>query len=132
MPSGLIVDDDKYIREMIPKLAEPLACIWTASENGGDALKLCFDNRFDIVICNWHMPEMDGCEFVRHIRSLAGYQVTPVLFFTGDEKAQAHNKCFDGDSNITWVLKNDGVEALLNTLDESLKTQVETKQSGSG
>ncbi len=42
---------------------------------------------FDVIICDIHMPEMDGYTFVRQIRlgAVDGYQEIPVLILTGDD-----------------------------------------------
>lgn len=120
MNRGLMVDDDRSFRTIIPALVNNKGFVWETAENGVEALKICFDQRFDIIVCDWHMPEMDGVYFVQHIRHLAGYQQVPIIFFTCDRKFGEIVKTFGDDNNIEWLLKGQGVEPVVKRLKEKI------------
>ena len=44
-----------------------------------DALALCCCERFDALIIDYFMPDMNGVEFSRFVRSLDGYRVTDFM-----------------------------------------------------
>ena len=53
------------------------------AENGADALeKLKEQKTVDLILTDWNMPEMNGEEFVRNLRSNASYKNIPVLMIT--------------------------------------------------
>ena len=52
------------------------------AENGVDALEKIGDQDFDMVITDWNMPEMNGEELVKELRSSSKYKETPILMIT--------------------------------------------------
>ncbi len=52
------------------------------AENGVDALEKIGDQDFDMVITDWNMPEMNGEELVKELRSNSKYKETPILMIT--------------------------------------------------
>lgn len=65
----LIVDDSTTMLRIISNtlLRVGVENIMTA-ENGLDAFNKFSANRFDLIITDWNMPEMDGLEFVKKVR----------------------------------------------------------------
>ncbi len=68
MASILIVDDEKAIRAGFKEYAEFLGFSVTEAKDGMEAVSLCRDADFDIILMDVMMPRMDGftAEFVRH------------------------------------------------------------------
>ncbi len=54
----------------------------TEAENGVDALDKMGDANWDMVITDWNMPEMNGEELVKELRSKDQYKDTPILMIT--------------------------------------------------
>jgi len=66
----LVVDDDDFQRHMVVQILQSIEAKSVCSaENGKHALDLIHQNNqpIDVVICDLHMPEMDGLEFLRHL-----------------------------------------------------------------
>jgi len=82
---ALVVDDDAFARNLGRKLLESIgiATVLTA-ESGADAIGLVASKsaRIDIVLCDLHMPEIDGFEVRRRLRALA--PAMPFVMVTGD------------------------------------------------
>lgn len=64
----LVTDDEIMIRKLIRKYAEFEGHTVTEASNGMEAVVLCRDNKFDIVIMDIMMPELDGFSACREIR----------------------------------------------------------------
>ena len=64
----LVTDDEVMIRKLIRKYAEFEGHTVTEASNGMEAVVLCRDNDFDIVIMDIMMPELDGFSACREIR----------------------------------------------------------------
>lgn len=75
----LVVDDEIQIRKLIRKYAEYEGHDVTEAENGADAVRLCERKRFDIIIMDVMMPELDGFSASRMIRSFSD---TPILILS--------------------------------------------------
>lgn len=75
----LVVDDEIQIRKLIKKYAEYEGHDVTEAENGIEAVRLCENRRFDIIIMDIMMPELDGLSASRMIR---GFSDTPILILS--------------------------------------------------
>ncbi|PZQ44774.1 MAG: hypothetical protein DI551_09435 [Micavibrio aeruginosavorus] len=64
------------------------------SENGEEALQLFKVNEYDIVLMDCQMPEMDGYEATRRIRSIQnGSKRTPIVAMTANAMVGDREKC---------------------------------------
>ena len=79
----LIVDDDpELLRFLIEELTEQgLHC--DGANCGGDALLLLRQEHFDLVLLDWTLPDFDGIEICRRLRSSG--DTTPVLMLTAHD-----------------------------------------------
>jgi len=85
----LVVDDEKRIRELITKYAVFEGYYVTESGNGLDAVKLCSENNYDIIIMDVMMPELDGFSTVKEIRKTKDIPVI-MLSARGEEYDKIH------------------------------------------
>jgi two-component system, OmpR family, response regulator len=76
----LVVDDEQFLRDAVAASLRFLGFEVTAAENGTDALRLARGHRFDLVVLDVLLPDMDGFEIVRRLRR-EGNRV-PVIFLT--------------------------------------------------
>ena len=79
----LIVDDDpELLRFLIEELMQQgLDC--EGASCGGDALLLLRQTRFDLVVLDWTLPDFDGIEICRRLRSSG--DTTAVLMLTAHD-----------------------------------------------
>ena len=87
----LVVDDEAKIRMMIRKYAEFEGFSVTEAEYGMQAVTICRKDprRFDLIVMDVMMPELDGFSAVREIRKISS---TPVLMLSarGEEYDRIH------------------------------------------
>lgn len=81
----LVCDDEVKIRETFYDYLSAKGFAVTLSSNGREAAERCESESFDLVILDVMMPEMNGLEACRRIRSVSD---TPVLFLSalGEER----------------------------------------------
>lgn len=75
----LTVDDEERIRALIRKYAEFEGHEVTEAADGMEAVKLCREKTFDIIIMDIMMPELDGFSAVREIRK---FSETPIIMLS--------------------------------------------------
>ena len=76
----LIVDDSSTMRRIIINTLTKLGYqAFIEAGNGREALEKLGAGPVDLVITDWNMPEMDGLDFVRSLRSTSHGKNVPVL-----------------------------------------------------
>ena len=85
----LIVDDEAKIRLLIAKYAAFEGYATEEAENGMQAVEMCREKKYDLIIMDVMMPELDGFSAVREIRK---NQNTPVIMLSarGEEYDRIH------------------------------------------
>ena len=63
MSKLLVVDNEKKIREIIKKYAEFEGHEVTEASGGLEAINICRDKDFDIIILDIMMPDLDGFRY---------------------------------------------------------------------
>lgn len=79
MSKLLIVDDEFRIRELIKKYALYEGHEVDEAQDGEQAVLMCRNNAYDLIIMDIMMPVMDGFEAVRQIRRFC---TTPVIMLS--------------------------------------------------
>jgi two-component system, OmpR family, response regulator len=76
----LVVDDEPFLRDAVAASLRFLGFEITTADTGAEALRVARDLRFDLVVLDVLLPDIDGFEIVRRLRQ-DGYEV-PVIFLT--------------------------------------------------
>lgn len=85
----LVVDDFSTMRRIVRNLLKELGFMNVEeAEDGADALAKLQSSAYDFVITDWNMPNMDGLELLKNIRSDAGLATLPVLMVTAEAKKE--------------------------------------------
>jgi len=83
---ALVADDNNLIREMIAEFLSSIGIEVTAAKDGKEAFTLFKNRKFDMVITDIEMPEMDGISFLKEIRKVDN--VVPVLILSSRGEPQ--------------------------------------------
>jgi two-component system, OmpR family, phosphate regulon response regulator PhoB len=78
----LLVEDEKDIRELIELQLKLNKYDVVSCANGSDAIKLIDSESFDLYILDRMLPEVEGLEICKHIRSLKQISNLPILIIT--------------------------------------------------
>jgi two-component system chemotaxis response regulator CheY len=117
MKQILTVDDSASIRQMVSFTLTKTGYVVTEAVDGRDGLSQCGRQKFDLIITDLNMPNLDGIQMIAAIRKLPGYAFTPILMLTTEsqvEKKDAGRKAgatgwivkpFNADQLIAVVLK---------------------------
>ena len=87
MATILIIDDQLTSRQILQQLVSSIEENLTvkAFANPIEALKWTESNSFSLVLTDYKMPEMDGIEFIKRLRSNPAFAHIPVIMVTSIE-----------------------------------------------
>jgi len=90
----LLVEDNPVNQELAVALLELLGCRVTVADNGREAVEAVRKVAFDLVLMDCQMPEMDGFEATRRIRTeeTAGRRL-PIVAMTANVMEGDRNEC---------------------------------------
>ncbi|MBQ8401089.1 MAG: response regulator, partial [Clostridia bacterium] len=80
----LVVDDEEMIRRLIAKYAAFEGHTVTEAGDGMEAVRLCQANKYDILVIDIMMPELDGFSACRQIRKFSDIPII-MLSARGEE-----------------------------------------------
>jgi two-component system cell cycle sensor histidine kinase/response regulator CckA len=82
VPTVLVVEDRPTDRELLVSLLGGSGYDLLEAETGDDALRLGREARPDLVIADMLVPEMDGLDLARAVRSDPELADTPIILYT--------------------------------------------------
>lgn len=90
MKKALVVDDSSAIRKVERKYLEEMGFEVLEAENGEEALKVVEENPdIDIILLDWHMPVMNGYEFLVKLRSNPKWSNIKVMMVTTENQQKS-------------------------------------------
>ncbi len=121
MSKLLVVDDEFRIRQIIRKYAEFEGYTVEEAVDGMQAIEICRRDKFDLIIMDVMMPELDGFSACREIRK---FSQTPIIMLSarGEEYDKIHGFELGSDD---YVVKPFSPKELM------MRVQAVIKRSGS-
>jgi len=89
----LVIEDEPGAREALESLLSEEGYTVASAENGESGMRRLSEFRPDTVVCDFYLPDTDGLQILRRVRSQASHPVTFIV--------------------ITGACGGDGVERLL-------------------
>lgn len=77
----LVIDDEDIVRTSCSRALVPEGYEVKAAKNGLEGLKMISEEKFDLVLTDLKMPDMDGIEVLRRIKE--GWPEVEVIIITG-------------------------------------------------
>jgi two-component system, cell cycle sensor histidine kinase and response regulator CckA len=87
----LLVDDEPLIIHLISDMLSLDGHEIETAPNGVAALGKVQGRRYDLILTDLHMPEMDGADFYRELTRLQAHPPRKIIFLTGTAgESEAH------------------------------------------
>lgn len=108
----LTVDDSKTMRDMITFTLRKAGFDVAEAEDGKAALSVLGGGRFDLIITDLNMPNMDGITLIKNVRSASSHRAVPILILTteSDNSKKADGKAAGATG---WLVKPFNPEKLV-------------------
>jgi two-component system chemotaxis response regulator CheY len=102
--SILIVDDSMSIRQTVGMVLRGAGYEVVEAVDGKDAVSKLDGAKFNLIISDLNMPNLDGIGFVKAAKAMPEHRFTPVIMLTteGEEKKMMEGK----EAGIrAWIIK---------------------------
>jgi len=115
----LIVDDDEMVRIALLELLKPEGYILDVAASGKEALVMIDENKYDMMMFDIIMPEIDGMELCKKVRSREEYKEIPIVFLTAKSREQDRIKGLEAGANL-FLSKPISPEKLLSIIAKTI------------
>ena len=88
----LLIDDDADQRDLLRRMIENVGWSVVEAENGKEGLQRVAECQPRLILLDLMMPEMDGFEFVHHLRETEAGRHTPVIVLTSKDMTNQENQ----------------------------------------
>lgn len=113
---ALVVDDSRSMRAIVGKQLRELGFVVQEAGSGQEALAaLHAGGPVDLVLLDWNMPEMDGCEVLSLIRSEPRYKNMRVMMVTTESEMSQVAVALEAGAN-EYLMKPFDRESLVEKL----------------
>ena len=114
----LVAEDNLVNQKVVKTILTALGHRATLAANGREAIRLLELGRYDLVLMDLHMPEMDGLAATRAIRARGDHlAATPIIGLTASAMGQDREECFAAGMN-DFVTKPIKIDTLAQSLSE--------------
>jgi len=85
----LIVDDMQTMRRIMKNVLKQIGFSnITEADDGKTALAEMKKKQFDLVLCDWNMPEMTGIDLLKALRADEAFKSIPFVMITAEAKKE--------------------------------------------
>jgi len=99
----LLAEDNEINQQIATELLEGVGAVLQVANNGREAVARIFDGPqpppFDLVLMDLQMPEMDGYQATRKIRSDARFASLPIIAMTAHATLEERQRCLAAGMN---------------------------------
>jgi CheY-like chemotaxis protein/signal transduction histidine kinase len=93
--SLLVVDDNAMNRDLLSRQLARAGFMVQTAESGAEALRIMDGRDFDLVLLDVIMPEMDGLEVLRRVKSDPHLAETPVIVLSSLDDVESAIRCIE-------------------------------------
>jgi CheY-like chemotaxis protein len=91
----LVVDDNATNRDMLSRRLEREGYTVAEAENGRRALEMIAANKFDLVLLDIMMPEMNGYDVLQHLKNDEKWRDIPVIMISALDEVGSVVRCIE-------------------------------------
>ena len=109
----LVVEDDAIQADSIKELIGNGDVRTTIAASGSEALALLGERRFDCIVLDLGLPDMDGQIFLEHLRAIDATEHIPVVVYTGKDVSDEQREVLSSHADSILVKGARSPEQLL-------------------
>jgi two-component system chemotaxis response regulator CheY len=111
----MVIDDSAALRECVREALTEAGYEVIGAADGQEALGMLDGSKVDLMICDVHMPRMDGITFVKEVKRLSDYRFVPIIMLT-TESSEKSRQAGQIAGAKAWVVKPFRPEQILHAV----------------
>ena len=115
----LVIDDEESILELIQGALATRGHHVDIAKDGNKGIQRITDNRYDLIICDWKIPGMEGQEVYKEAGKIDSTNIQRFLFITGNVLSPETEQ-FLRRERRSYLLKPFSIEQLRTAVDQLL------------
>lgn len=124
-PRILVLDDEEIVRVSCKKCLIPEGYDVDVAANGVEGLSMTENNRYDVILTDLKMPDMDGMEFLVKVKER--HPDTKVIMITGYSTVEHAVKAMRIGA-YNYIEKPFTPDALIEAVKEAMAQETKTKE----
>ena len=105
MSKAMVIDDSRAIRMILAATLQDLGYEVCQAANGKEALEAVEQaGEISLILVDWNMPEMNGLEFVQHLRADTRFSSVPLMMVTTEAEMTQVVRALEAGAN-EYVMK---------------------------
>jgi len=116
----LTVDDSASMRQMVSFTLRKAGYEVTEAVDGKDGLDKVAAEKFDLIITDLNMPNVDGIQMITGVRKTPGYSFVPILMLSTESQAEKKNEGRKAGAT-GWIVKPFNAEQLVAVVQKLVK-----------
>jgi len=115
----LVVDDSRVMRAYVRgALMESLECDVVEAASGFEALRLLPRDAYDIVVTDINMPDINGLELIRFVRSSERHRDVPIIIISTQASERDHERAMElgADQYLVKPFQPEEIVAMVSSL----------------
>lgn len=86
MKTVLVVDDSRIMRNIVKNTFSlmKIPCDFVEAANGQEALVQLQNQKIDLILLDWNMPQLSGIDFLKQVRGKPEYESLPIIMVTSE------------------------------------------------
>lgn len=110
---ALVVDDSRTVRIIIAQILRELGIEVVEAATGLEALQqIQRHSDVELMLVDWNMPEMNGIDFIRAVRSQRAFDTTRILMVTSEAQSDHVAEAIQAGAN-EYLMKPFSKEVLI-------------------
>jgi sigma-B regulation protein RsbU (phosphoserine phosphatase) len=117
----LLVDDNPLVLKMMVHALSKEGFYCMKANSAGEAMKILQQERPDVILSDYHMPEVDGFAFRQNLISVPLYKDIPFMFLTSEGDNELMLKGINLEA-VDYILKDTPLPILVSKINNFLTT----------
>ncbi len=116
----LTVDDSASVRQMVSFTLRNAGYEVVEAVDGKDGLGKASGEKFDLIVTDLNMPNMDGTQMIAAVRKLPACAFVPILMLTTESQAEKKDAARKAGAT-GWIVKPFNAEQLIAVVQKLVK-----------